>query len=316
MIPHAKPIPAFHYNLGAEIKALRNYRDTAEGRQIPAKVNNRLLMATWNLTNLGMQKRRVDDYRLMSEIISWFDIVAVQEIADDLSGLRRIMRHLPAYRSIISDPGGNNERLGYIYDPNKVELLEMIGEMAIPSSQHRFIRFRNVSGSFRGFDRNPYIASFKAGEFIFVLVCVHLFFGSNSWRDVDRRMLETYAVARWTNLRRRSDKAYSKNIIVLGDFNLPKREEGDRIYQALISRGLNLPEHTSKIGSSLKDDKDYDQMGFFPGPVKERFTKKSNVFDFDGGLFKEAWETRRKEFEKIIKFHVADHRPLWAEFKI
>ena len=148
------------------------------------------------------------------------------------------------------------------------------------------------------------------------MVCVHLFFGSNSWSDVDRRMLETYAVARWCNLRRRTDKAYSQNIIVLGDFNLPKRDENDRIFQALKSRGLELPDHTSKIGSSLKDDKDYDQICFFPGPVKKRFTKKSNVFDFDGGLFQEAWETRREEFEKIIKFHVADHRPLWAEFEI
>jgi hypothetical protein len=63
-------------------------------------------------------------------------------------------------------------------------------------------------------------------------------------------------------------------------------------------------------------DKEYDQIAFFPGTIKKRFTGNAGVFDFDGGIFKSAWDNRRADFQDIIKFHVADHRPLWAEFNI
>jgi hypothetical protein len=49
---------------------------------------------------------------------------------------------------------------------------------------------------------------------------------------MDRRCLEAYAVARWADLRRENPNAYAPNILALGDFNLPLREESDRVYQA------------------------------------------------------------------------------------
>ena len=51
-----------------------------------------------------MQERRDKDYRILAELISWFDIVALQEVNDDLTGLRGIEQHLPAsYRAVFSD---------------------------------------------------------------------------------------------------------------------------------------------------------------------------------------------------------------------
>jgi hypothetical protein len=226
------------------------------------------------------------------------------------------MSYLPSYSTIVSDPGGNDERLGFIYDTQKVSLLEMIGEVAVPPSDHRFIRMKTVSGLFTGFDRNPYIASFRVGNLDFVMVSVHLYYGSSAWFNTDRRTLETYAVARWGDLRRSSDTSYSKNIIILGDFNLEKKNSNDPVYKALKSRGLVLPVHTSKIGSNLNGDMEYDQISFFPGDMKTRYTGKKGVFDFDGGIFANAWKNRPDDFQKIIKFHIADHRPLWIEFKI
>lgn len=316
MIPHDRPDPPFQYDLNTEIAALRHYRDTKEHRQIPSKAPNNLLIATWNLTNLGLQQRNSDDYRLMAEIISWFDIVAVQEIAEDLLGLRQLLAHLPAYKAIVSDPGGNNERLGFIYEKDKVELLELVGEVAVPPSQHRYIRLRDVSGTFTGFDRNPYICSFKAEDFTFMLVSVHLYYGKNRWYDIDRRTLETFAVARWAKQRQESDLSYCQNVVVLGDFNLEKRSENDRVYRALRQKGLKLPNHSTRIGSNLEGDKEYDQIAFLPGPSEGHLTGNSGVFDFDGGLFQSAWVNRQPDFKDIVKFHVADHRPLWTQFSI
>ncbi len=316
MVPHKKPNPPYDYDLEKEIASLKHYRESKQNRSIPAKSAQNLLVATWNLTNMGLQERTNNDYQLMAEIISWFDLVAVQEIASDLSGFRKLMSFLPAYSTVVSDPGGNDERLGFIYNNSAVKLLEMIGEVAVPPSDHRYIRMQTVSGLFTGFDRNPYIASFRAGNLEFLMVSVHLYFGGKQWYNTDRRTLETYAVARWGDLRRKSDSSYSKNIVILGDFNLEKKDPNDTVFKALKSRGLLLPIHTSKVGSNLSGDREYDQLAFFPGDMNSKFTGNSGVFDFDGGIFADAWQNRPGDFRDIIKFHMADHRPLWAEFNV
>ena len=79
-----KPSFPFSYQVNAEVDALRDYRDTKPGRQIPAKSQNRLLLASWNIANLGLQKRRDQDYQIIAEMISWFDLVALQEVNDNL----------------------------------------------------------------------------------------------------------------------------------------------------------------------------------------------------------------------------------------
>ncbi len=151
----------------------------------------------------------------------------------------------------------------------------------------------------------------------FVLVNVHLYFGSESAISMNRRRLETYAVARWADIRRQSPYAYSRDIIALGDFNLPKAQPGDPIYEALTKRGLHLPKHSTQIGSSIASDSHYDQVAFFPGETQQEFTGNSGVFDFDGALFRTLWEERPpQEFFAYVRYYVSDHRPLWAEFRV
>jgi hypothetical protein len=41
------------------------------------------------------------------------------------------------------------------------------------------------------------------------------------------------------------------------------------------------------------------------------------IFDFDGALFPELWQTRtEKQFRSFLKYYISDHHILWAEFKI
>ena len=62
-----KPSFTFDYDADAERAALRNWRDTKPGRAIPAKTADRLLLATWNIANLGAQDRGPKDYALLAE---------------------------------------------------------------------------------------------------------------------------------------------------------------------------------------------------------------------------------------------------------
>lgn len=315
MVPHKKENPVFQYQLDNELQALRATRDH---RGIPQKQPNTLLAATWNLTNFGLQERTDDDFSLMAEVIGWFDLVAIQEITDSLDHLRQLMAKLPnSYHVVLSDIGGNDERAGFLYDSNKVSRLEMAAEVAVPPSDHRFIRMKGVSGAFNGFDRNPYITAFRAGGIEFLAVSVHLYYGSDSYIDEDRRALEAYAVARWADARKKAPGAYSQNVLVMGDFNLPKRDKDDVVFKALKKKGLVLPEHSTSMGSNLASDKDYDQIGFHAGKMKDHYTGNSGVFDFDRDpFFRTAWDRSEDYFKAAVKHHIADHRPLWAEFNI
>jgi endonuclease/exonuclease/phosphatase family metal-dependent hydrolase len=313
-----EPPFVFDYDLAVEIRALRTYRDTKPGRAVPRKAADRLLLATWNIANLGNpgQQRRAQDHSLIAEMLSWFDLIAVQEVNDNLSGLRAVLSHLPeGYRTVFTDKAGNQERMTFVYDSARVTPLELTGEIAIPPADHHLIRLPGIVREFKGFDRNPYACAFRCGGFRFTLANVHLFFGSEARADVERRALETFAVGRWADLQRDSPNAYTADIIALGDFNMPKAEPGDPIFEALTRRGLEIPDHSSAIGSSIATDNRYDQIAFFPGRTRDDFVEM-RVFDFDGALFADLWEARsREDFNAFMRFHISDHRIMWAQFR-
>lgn len=317
-----KPRFAYDYNVGAQLKALRNYPKQAgkEDRSVPPTTKGRLLLATWNIANLGQQERREKDYKLLAEVISWFDLTAIQETKGDLKGLRGIQAQLPKrYRTLFSDPGGNDERYAYLFDTERVEVLEEIGRVTVPPSELKSVKLPDVKALFEGFDRNPHLVSFRAGELSFVLANVHLYFGQESSKpSMERRCLEAYAIGRWADLRRRDKEAYTSNVLALGDFNLPVRDASDPVYRALTAKGLQLPPHSTKVGgSNLNDDAQYDQMAVFPGPMEDAI-EQAGVFDFDGALFRDLWgETKAQQikFRSYAKYYISDHRPLWASLK-
>ena len=314
-----KPNFTFRYRTDVEIRRLREHRDTKPGRSIPARTNGNVLIATWNIANLGQQQRREKDYRLLAEIISWFDIVAIQETKDQLVGLQGIVSHLPAgWSFLVSDTGGNDERMAFIYDTGKIRQLEKVGEIAVQPKEIPYIRLPGITRGFLGFDRNPYLAAFRCGSLSFILVNVHLFYGSAARADKERRALEAYATARWADLRRNDPDLYCADIVALGDFNLPKVEPGDLIYEALRGRGLMPPPHSTRVASSIATDAEYDQVMFFPHTATGPYTGRFGVFDFDGAVFRGLWEragTTVAGFRQYVRYYLSDHRPLWAELR-
>lgn len=322
---HDKPDFDHPYDIDEEIARLRAHKEL---REVSEPSRDRLLLATWNIANLGVQERREEDHKLIAEIISWFDLIAIQEVNNDLKGLRGIEAQLPGerYSTLFSDPGGNSERFVFLYDAEKVDLLDEIGRVTVPPKDLPSVKLPGVPGEFKGFDRYPYLASFRAGSLELVLANVHLYFGKGKKRDseevqsgMDRRCLEAFAVGRWADLRRGDEDAYTKNVLALGDFNLPKRDKSDPVFRALTARGLQLPEHSTKVpGSNLNGDAHYDQMAVFPGPM-ENVIKAMGVFDFDSAVFPSLWSETEKEqnkFQSYIKYYLSDHRPLWAALAV
>ncbi|MCB4808065.1 endonuclease/exonuclease/phosphatase family protein [Tamlana sp. 62-3] len=309
----AKPKFSFPFILNDEINHLKAHKTL---REIPDKVDDKLLIASWNIANLGLQDRHTDHYKLIAEIINWFDVVAVQEVNANLEGLRNIESELPSYYSLIfSDRGGNNERSAFIYDNRKIKLLELVGEIAVAPKDHKYIKIKGITETFTGFDRNPYLCSFQWQNFTFILITVHSFSGSTSKSDLNRRALEAYAISRYADLNRKNKNAFSKNIIALGDFNIPKVEPGDVVYNALLSRGLLLPYHSTKVYSNISNDKQFDQIAFLPD-IKSKIVN-NGVFDFDTAIFPELWQNETpKNFRSYLRYYISDHRPLWMQLDL
>jgi hypothetical protein len=217
---------------------------------------------------------------------------------------------------VMSDPGGNGERMVFVWDDQRVELLDEIGEVTVPPAAIRHVRLPGVDLAFTGFDRPPYLASLRlrGTAFSVQLANVHLFYGSDAEGDRQRRALETAAIARWADLRSKSKFAGARELIAIGDFNMPKprKDGGNVVYDALTSRGLVLPGHSGQIGSSVATDNRYDQVALFPSMLLTR-SVEVGVFDFDAVVFKELWDRGDPAvFNAYLRYYLSDHRVMWV----
>ena len=336
----SRPHPGLNYDLATEKAALNSWFSK---RKVPRSRRGRLLLASWNIANLGEQKRDSKDLELIAHMMSRFDLIAVQEVKSNLGHFEQIVGHMGrGYDWIVNDVAGNNERLAFVFKKRKVKPGKLFAEIAIPEKdfpsctvvvpykvkkQQRVDVFYNLR--FTPFDRNPYIGTFVSGALSFTLVNVHLYYGSfkEAKRVAERakyarRVLEIYMLGKWAGSRVSNATTYDRDIILLGDMNVPEMSNDDAAYQALLRSGLNpLDAHSKAGGSNLDGSKTYDQLAITPGVVKAR-TLGYDVFDFDNAVFKDKWDELEQEhgtkganpkFNKYVKFHVSDHRPLWME---
>ena len=310
-----KPTFPFAFDVATEIANLRQWK---AHRLIPAKQQDRVLVATWNIANFGAQQREDRHNRLIAEILGWFDIIAVQEVRENFAHLDDVVRHMGGgYRMLFSDVAGNNERMAFVYDTGKLTLLEEIGEVAFPVAQLAKIALPGVKQKFAGFDRTPYLAAFQAGQTSFIFVNVHLFYGSDKAADMQRRSLETFGVAKWAQARQKSKFSFARNLFAMGDFNMPKNALGDPVFEALTKLGLELPAHSSEIGSSIASDNHYDQIAYFPGDSQNLLDGATGIFDYDGAIFPALWQNgqNKKNFNAYLRYYLSDHRPMWIRLK-
>ena len=308
MYPFEKP--KFEYNvvLAEELERIKEHQ---VHRKLPAATSNNLIIATWNLTNFGLQEREDVHLQIMAEILKPYDIVAIQELADNINHLHSLLTYLgDDWDAIYSDVAGNYERLGYLFNSKRVMPTGLAAELAMRGYERQRIAIDDIVEEFEGFNRNPYMISFKADEFEFTMVNVHLY-----WSSYALRQLETKALSKWAKLRVNKSFPPNNDIILIGDFNMPKLNDNDKIYNLLTENGLYVPKYnTELIGTNLAGDKHYDELAFFPSRTEEDFTNRMGVFDFDKVLFPDLYRENETDFFKYIRYYIADHRPLWAEF--
>ena len=131
-------------------------------------------------------KRDLHALACITEAISRFDVVAIQEVKRDVAALRRTLDLLGRdWRAIVSDvTEGNAERLAVVYNETRVQPSGLVGEIVLP------IKPASVE---KQFARTPYVASFKAGNTEFVLVSLHVLWGT----EPASRLAEITNIAQW-----------------------------------------------------------------------------------------------------------------------
>jgi hypothetical protein len=133
-----------------KLKALRaalaaHIRDAElpAGTRLPGDSARIVRIATWNLrefdsTSYGWRTPEAKAY--IAEILAHFDLVALQEIRRDLGPLNDLRRLLgPGWAYIATDvtegSQGNDERMAFLYNRDKVRFRDVAGELTLPHGQ-------------------------------------------------------------------------------------------------------------------------------------------------------------------------------------
>src|SRR5205823_5555059 len=152
------------------------------------------------------------------EVLLHFDLVAIQEVKENLADLKWLVQVLGDWweylvTDVVAGQKGNSERIAFLYDSRKVKFDHVAGEVTLPE----------MRGKAWQLARTPFFCTFKTGWRRFSLCSVHIYYGES--KAVDKRRLQEIKrlakfLAEKNNLRQKDDNGEPESIVVLGDFNI------------------------------------------------------------------------------------------------
>jgi len=118
-----------------------------------------LRLATWNIREFDTPRyggRLKESLYFIAEIISHFDIVALQEVREDLACLKSVIQFLGRHEwdyiatDVTEGSSGNRERMVFVYQKNRVRFTSIAGEVTLEKSDlitdSSGLCFRDASG--------------------------------------------------------------------------------------------------------------------------------------------------------------------------
>jgi len=234
-------------------------------QRVPSrKADKNLLIASWNIKEFGHTSQRLNEtYFYIAEILSHFDLIAIQEVKSTLKDLEIVMRILGSdWDYIINDitdgKSGNSERSAYLFNNKRIRLSGLAGEIVLWPEITEGSEIKQLK-------RTPYITGFKAGWKSFAMITVHLHPGKKP-DDVAFRKEEIRLLLR--ALKEKRNSLWTRNLILSGDFNLYESKDGPAV--ALINQaGYSEIEGLKGRDTNASQTEAYDRL----------FVKKSNFFE-------------------------------------
>ena len=111
---------------------------------LPERRDGSVVLATFNIRKLGaVKKRPTRAWEFFQHVCARFDLLAVQEVMDDLAGLKELKNRLgDDYGMVASDvtgtfPGdaGNTERLAFLFNWKRIQRTELASDISYDRSK-------------------------------------------------------------------------------------------------------------------------------------------------------------------------------------
>jgi hypothetical protein len=275
-----------------------------------------LIIGSWNIRHFdGGRPRMPESFHYIAEIIDHFDICAIQEVKN-IDAIKRLIKLLgPNWDFFINDSSGggrgNHERMAFLYDTNKVQFRNLIGELVVDQTA--------LAGG-EQIGRTPFFASFQAGWFRFTLCSAHIVFTEVAGRPLREDEIKVIA-----DILRKRAKNTDEVHIFLGDFNTDDRVNGAIPY--LQSKQFIVPDFGE---TNVIRTKHYDHITF-TGPQDESDLLHHGAINFTDAVFREdevedyraiAEEMRGEAYSNWPRSYgdwrtheMSDHLPIWMEIR-
>ena len=252
-----------------------------------------LKVAAWNIRIMSNKSRTDAELMAIARTLADYDFIAIVELRDEvvLKRTQRILLQMGAAYDYQFSPAvgrGVKERYAFLYKKDLVSVVSP-GEL-----------YPDAADGKDDFSRDPYWATFRAGEFDFSVIAVHVIWGDT----VGPRKAEVRALADVYKYVQDAN-GDEDDVLLLGDFNRnPTDTESYRPIMAIpsMTRLFNFPQK-----SHIRDSSLYDNIFFQKNHVKE-YLNRSGIDRFD--------ETDFGNDDKTANLAVSDHRPVWAVFSI
>lgn len=254
-------------------------------------LNQSITIASWNLKNIGQTKlndpTRID---VIIDVLKKYDIIAIQEVKDVSLQLpqqlvNKMNENGSNYNFIASDRVGKNvfEQYLFVYDDDKIDLISSSEGYGIEPNDE--------------FEREPYYAMFKSGNFDFYLMTIHT--------KPSNVAIEIPALAdAYLDLQENTPNEH--DIILLGDFNgkAPGVTASSYITMDSIAQIPNIV-FTIIEDTNTRGGRAYDNI-IFQSNYTTEYSNSSGVNTF--------WEPSGLNEDQ--GFAISDHKLVWAKFNI
>ncbi len=246
-------------------------------------------IAFWNIRKFSNRSRTDEELERICQVLEKYDMIAIAEVLDVVI-LRRAVSMLKTmgrdYRYEVSPKvgRGSKEQYAFLYDVSLFEVVKP-GQVWPDPSDH--------------FIREPYYASFRAGNFDFTMVVIHVIYGGGGIGPGD----EIPELARvYTSIQ--GEDRNEQDVIFVGDFNMaPNRASFDNL-RAIQSMAclFRTPARTNIANTKLYDNV-WLQARHVSEYAGEKGIDKFDEVDFDND-------------DSAASLAVSDHRPVWAAFYV
>ena len=283
---------------------------------VPAK--EKIKIAAWNIKYFGyggQYKRTEEELEQIAEILSKYDLIAITELMENTTQFDRTLEKLSdagqKYCALISEPIGwetgseerrrYKERYAFLYREGLINLVDK-GDF-----------YPDMDDKEDDFARNPYWATFCAGDFDFTVIVVHTHAG-NMKSDPQREYKKLDSVFQHVQNKNGEDE---KDILLVGDFNTKRSSRmgpDKKFSHDFLNNILKTLEHEAtplfrfEDGdlSNIINTELYDNI-FFQKNYLTEYACRYGIFRFDDDVY-EGNDSKAKR--------ISDHRPVWAEFRI